>query len=83
MRPAVRGHPIETPVRNATLKIGTTTASEAARATALDHTAYEQEPGVEDGVGARVVGVVEESEVDQAGAVVQGGEDDPLAGASC
>jgi hypothetical protein len=57
--------------------------AEAARAAPLHHTADEQEPGVEDGVRARVVGVVEEGEVDQARAVVQGGEDDPLAGASC
>lgn len=55
--------------------------AEAARAAALDNTAYEQEPGVEDGVGAGVVGVVEEGEVDKTGAVVQRAEDDPLAGA--
>ncbi|GAA2624406.1 hypothetical protein GCM10010307_10570 [Streptomyces vastus] len=55
--------------------------AEAAPSTAVDHTAYEQEPGVEDGVGAGVVGVVEEGEVDKTGAVIQRAEDDPLAGA--
>jgi hypothetical protein len=51
----------------------------AAGAAGLDRAAHQQQPAVEDGVRAGRVGVLEEGEVDQAGAVLQGDEDDPLA----
>jgi hypothetical protein len=46
---------------------------------ALGHgAADQQQAGVEDAVGAGVVAVFEESDVDQAGAVLQADEDDPF-----
>lgn len=52
----------------------------AARSAGFDGAAHQQEPGVEHGVRDVLVGVLEEGDVDQARAVLQCHEDDPLAG---
>ncbi|GGW24035.1 hypothetical protein GCM10010339_93810 [Streptomyces alanosinicus] len=55
----------------------------AARAAGLDLAAYQQQPGVEHGVCDVLVGVFEEGDVDQSGAVLQCAEDNALAGRPC
>jgi hypothetical protein len=52
----------------------------AAWTAGLHGAAHQQQTRVENRVGDRVVGVLEENDVDQAGAVFEGDEDDPLAG---
>ena len=44
MRPASRDHPIETPVRSASLKIGTTTATYTADQSEIDGTGCITDP---------------------------------------